>query len=349
MPLPEPGGCLSLWPTEECQWSTWDVWQSSDIIQHASYLCLALMLAYTTFVVIRFLLRYGSNRRELRGLGQESGADYIRNRTLVSDLSKGLGTLKAIPSSATFLGLAGTSYGILVALWFSYSGSPERYIALLFTRIAFAFATTLAGIIVATPAAVCHNLFRTSIENLSAPSSLRPPTGAMRSFRFAQTLPLKGKRSGLPPFAPIAAPVLACIVTLFMPFHPYRVPMGLNVLLPFCPSQPDVHERVIVLRVTKSDELFINTEPVSWTDLPRRLSAIYSTRASRELLLNVEDDVPFQTVADAIDVVRNSRAEGANSLDITVKLITPQAEAESEACVAASLERFRRNAPKKPH
>lgn len=99
---------------------------------------------------------------------------------------------------------------------------------------------------------------------------------------------------------------------------------------------------MIVLRVTKSGELFINTEPVSWTDLPRRLSAIYSTRARRDLYLRADDGVSFQTVADAIDTATKIRSPEFNSLDINVFLITPQAEAESEKCFAVSLDRLGR-------
>ncbi|HYM78961.1 MAG TPA: MotA/TolQ/ExbB proton channel family protein [Candidatus Dormibacteraeota bacterium] len=341
-----PGACLSLWPTEECKWSTWDIWRSSDIVQHALYIGLALMLAYTFFVLIRFLRRCYLSRHELRDFKTESGTEYLRNRKmLIAELSLGLGTLKSIASTAPFLGLAGTSYGILAALWFSYSGSPERYIAILFTRIAFAFTTTLSGILVATPAAVCHSLLRARIESFTSTSfsTEDPAPDGISSFQYAQTLPLKKRFSGLPPFALLAAPALASVVCLFTPFHPYRVPTGLRVLLPSFACQHDVlSDRIIVLRVTKSGELFINAEPVSFTDLPRRLSDIYRTRARRDLYLLSDNDVSFQTVADAIDTATKIRAPEFNSLDINVLLITPQAEAESEKCFALSLDRLGR-------
>jgi len=341
-----PKACLSLLPTEDCEWSTWDIWRSSDVVEHAIYLGLALMLAYTFFVLIRFLRRYLS-RHELRDFGPEPSTDHLRNRRkLVADLSQGLGTLKSIASTAPFLGLAGTAYGILCKLFFGNIAMDYfDFAGWISARIAFAFTTTLAGIVVAVPATIVHNLLRTRIESLTS-TSFSPQTsatGGMHSFQFAQTLPLRRKFASLPPFAPLAAPVLACVVTLFTPFHPYRAPTGLRVLLPSFPCQPEVlSDRIIVLRVTKSGELFINTEPVSFTDLPRRLSAIYSTRTRRDLYLRSDEGVSFQTVADAIDTATKIRAPGFNSLDINVLVITPQAEAESEKCFALSLDRARR-------
>ena len=256
------------------------------------------MMAYTFCVLIRFLRCYYMDRHELRDFRPEAGPHFRNRKRLISDLSRGLGTLKGFSSTAPFLGLAGTSYGILAALWFGYSGSPERYFALVFTRMAFAFTTTLAGILVAVPAAVCHNILRRRVESFSSTlsSTCDATTDGIGSFQLAQTLPLKKRLSSLPPFAVLAAPALACVVVLFTPFHPYRTPTGLTVLLPSFPCRPEVADRIIVLQVTERGELFINTQPLTWTDLPRRLSQIYSTRASRELYLRAENGASFQTV-----------------------------------------------------
>ncbi|HVN17937.1 MAG TPA: MotA/TolQ/ExbB proton channel family protein [Dongiaceae bacterium] len=339
-----PNACVSLWPTEECEWSTWDIWRSSDVIEHAIYLILALTLGYTFFALTRFLFRYFLRRHELRHFSTGCARNDRRNqRMLISELSKGLGILRGIASAAPFLGLAGTSYGILCALWFSYSGSPERYVALLFTRIAFASTTTLAGIFVALSASIFHSLLRGRIENFPVASFLHASSvGRVRSFRFAETLALKEKFSSLPPFALLAAPTLACVVLLFTPFHPYRVPVGLRVLLPAFPCHPEVQDRIIVLRVTEKGELFINRERVTSTDLPERLAPIYRLRTERDLYLLADSGASFQMVADAIDTATTIRRPEFNALDLNVFLITPKAEAESEKCFTTNLAEARR-------
>jgi hypothetical protein len=60
------------------------------------------------------------------------------------------------------------------------------------------------------------------------------------------------------------------------------------------------------------------------------VSKIYGSRVHRTLYVRADDGVPFQTVADAIDIVENANIEphqavrmGADKLDITVRLITP--------------------------
>jgi len=66
----------------------------------------------------------------------------------------------------------------------------------------------------------------------------------------------------------------------------------------------------MVSPITNTGELSINMELLRWADLSNRLAAIYGPRMNPELrLLYAEDEVPFQTIADAIDVARNSPAQ----------------------------------------
>jgi len=56
----------------------------------------------------------------------------------------------------------------------------------------------------------------------------------------------------------------------------------------------------------------------------RRLSEVYSMKKHRVLYFIADDGVPFQAVADAIDIAENAPVTGtSDSLDIRVKLITP--------------------------
>jgi hypothetical protein len=49
--------CLSLWPTDTCEWSIADILRWSDLVQLAIYMSLGLTLGYTIFILIRFLRR----------------------------------------------------------------------------------------------------------------------------------------------------------------------------------------------------------------------------------------------------------------------------------------------------
>jgi biopolymer transport protein ExbD len=332
------GACFNSWQTDACQWSIGYVWRSSDWVERAVFIAFALMFAYIVFVFGRFSRRYYLARRESRVLVSNSCREFQRSqKNLVADLSRGLRVLKAISSAAPFLGLAGTSYGILATLFRGFAASRSSVLAYLSTSIPAPLISAAAGIFVAIPAIVSHNIQRRRIEVLLTESSFsigdcaKDECGGMGSFQRAQTLPLKKRFSSLPPFALLAAPALGCIVALFMLFHPYRIPTGLRVALPSTRyddgqgrlARPD---RFIVLRITTPGELFINMEPLRWAELSSRVAAIYRPLMNRELYLYAEDGVPFQTVADAIDVVRNS--PGPDSLDIKVVLVTPKADRE---------------------
>jgi len=330
-----PGVCLSVWPTDECAWSIAEIWRWSDLVLRAIYISLALMLVYTLFVVIRFFRRYRLASRELGHFESESSSEFLRSaRTIVADLSRGLGTLRAVATTAPFLGLAGTCYGILGS-FHSVGGSRASVLAQIVGMFAEAPITTLAGIVVAIPAAFSYSLLRTCVETLSGlwlPSRDRHEND-LGLFDFAQTLPLRKRISGPPLFASLAAPFLALVVTVFMACKPYGPPTGLPVALPslrcdYGRGPFPLPDRIIVLRITNTGELFINMEPLRWAELSTRLAAIYRLRMNRELYLYTEDEVPFQTVADAIDVARNSPAPGPDSLDIKIILVTPKVSRE---------------------
>jgi len=326
-----PGACLSLWPTEQCEWSTWDIWRSWDYVQRGMFIVLALMLAYTVFVVIRFSYRYYLLRRASPDFNPDPAKFRRSVSTFLSDLIPAVSMLRGIATTAPFLGLAGTSYGILAGLSFGYSGSRSRFLAILCNRIAGALVWAAAGILVAIPGALFHPLLRTRIEALSLLRSRRSGNGKNRgSVPFAQALPLKKQLSAPPAYALLAVPTLACILLIFTPFHPYRVPLGLSVALPSTRCDYDRHapDRIVVLRVANTGEVFINMEPEDWKNLRHLLDKIYRARENRELYLLAEDELPFQTVANAIDIVKNSPGPGEDSLGIKIVLITPNAAQE---------------------
>ncbi len=93
------------------------------------------------------------------------------------------------------------------------------------------------------------------------------------------------------------------------------------------------HDQHIVLHITDAGKLFLNDEPEDWNGLADRLSTIYSIRKLRTLYVLADSDVPFRTVANAVDIVENARAGveaqtadmRIDKLGINVRLVTPQA------------------------
>jgi biopolymer transport protein ExbD len=301
-----PAVCLNSWQTDGCQWSTGYLWRSSDWFERLVFVALALMLAYTVFVFSHFFCRYYSARHQSRAFVPDSTRAVQRSqRRLVADLSRGVGTLKLIASTAPFLGLAGTCDGILGG--FIPVGMERRAaLARMAADIAAALITTAAGLLVAIPAAVSYNVLHTRIEMFGSDLSNMPRALIARSFQFAQKLPLQKRFSGMPPFALVAAAALASLVAIFTLFQPYDVPTGLHIGLASARCEYEGDDRLIVLRITDAGKLFLNTEQEDWNSLPGRLSEIYSMRVHRTLYLHADDGVPFQTVADALDIVENT-------------------------------------------
>ena len=334
-----PRACLNSWQTDGCDWSIRNLWRYSDWIERLVFVALALMFAYTVFVLIRFSRHHYLARLESHAFEADSWPAFEGGkRRLVADFSRGLRTLKAITFSAPFLGLAGTSYGILAALSFGVAMEKNAFLRMISARIAATLISAAAGILVAIPAILAHNFLRTRIgrfwRECSVPEGMashEAPTNR-RPFRLAQTLPLKKRFSSLPPFALIAAPALASVVVMFMAFEPYERPTGLDVGIASDRCELEGDDRPIVLRITDAGELFINQTQEDWNSLAGRLSEIYRTRVHRTLYLRADDGVPFQTVADAVDIVENTPLTvgpqtglmGTDKLDITVRLVTPR-------------------------
>lgn len=306
-----PDACLGLWPTERCEWSTWDIWHSSDIVEHAIYLGLALMLGYTVFVVIRFFRRYYLVRREFPNF-KASGLPNIHRvkSNLFADFSPAVGMLRGIASAAPFLGLAGTSYSVLAALSSGYIGTPGGFIALLSARISGALITTVFGILVAIPATLSHDLLRSRMEALSEQLSPRRNKIDLGSFHFAQTLSLRKPFSKSPTLAVIAAPALACVVMAYMTFRLYEEPIGLSVgLLPLSVEEGTDHlAPQLFISILSRDNarplIRVNSDEIPYDSLFE--IAGQKVRGGQAPLVFVEADssVPWAYVVDIVDKMK---------------------------------------------
>ncbi len=103
--------------------------------------------------------------------------------------------------------------------------------------------------------------------------------------------------------------VLLVLIIIFMVITP-RTPSGLKTLVPQ-PSPPDAKQappdtRTIVVQVLQGGQLKINQDDVRWGDLGTRLFDIFKERADKIAFVKGDENVPFEQVARAIDIMRGS-------------------------------------------
>jgi biopolymer transport protein TolR len=103
--------------------------------------------------------------------------------------------------------------------------------------------------------------------------------------------------------------VLLVLIIIFMVITP-RTPTGLKTLVPQ-PPPPNQHQDVqndktVVVQVLTGGKLMINQDDTNWSQLGPRLSDIFKERADKVAFVKGDDNVPFEDVAHAIDIMRGS-------------------------------------------
>ncbi len=318
--------CPNYWQSYGCEWSITYLWRWMNWTARADVLVLALLLVYSFVVVLRVSYDYHLHRSQY-GIDTDG-----RGQAKLADLSIEVGSLRSIASIAPYLGLGGTCVGILGA--FGGIGMEKHAaLAMISSRVAAAHVTTAAGILVAIPATCFYNYLRTRIDSLESEAPSDTPAQIRRYRRGARRFALTKRFSQLPGFALIAAPCLAVLVLGSTVYFAPREATGFGLeLAPNC-SDNHANDRTTLLHITAAGELFLNAEHEDWNGLAGRLSEIYRVRDERTLHLMADDGVPFQTVAEALDIVENVPLSAGpqtagmemEKLDITVRLLTPRA------------------------
>ena len=80
------------------------------------------------------------------------------------------------------------------------------------------------------------------------------------------------------------------------------------------PAEPD--DSAIVLTLDRSGVVRLNQATLSKSDVALRLRTVFSKRKERVVFFDAEDDAPF---GDAVDVLDNARAGGAEQLAIATE------------------------------
>jgi hypothetical protein len=295
------------------------MWRVSDLVECLIFLALALMLVYTALVTVRSFRRYFLACREFSSLVPDFAPASERSRkNLVAELCRGAGTLQSIASAAPFLELAGTCYGILSALFRGYEGSRNSPLAAISAGMAAALVTTVAGLFVATSAAVSYNVLRTRLENLGSRLNvlLQPRADSFR------TLLLQKRFSGLPPFALIGAPVLALLIPLFLAFQRFQIPMGFFVR-PLKIALSDHNSLAIVISVIRVNAtgptfVYVNSKQTPWDELGAVVLSQLRVHPNGIVYVEAGNIVPWADVMNAIDAVQGLQT------DVTLLTVAPK-------------------------
>ena len=325
--VPTLGVCLNLWLIDGDEWSIGNIWRWSDCFERSIFIALALMLGYTAFVVVRFSRFYYRPQRESGALLPDSiRASQPGHKRLVAELSRGVKTLKTIAWAAPFLGLAGTCYGMLEGF---YRLGYQKYggVGSIVADLGVALVTTAAGLIVAVPAAVSYNLVRTRLEKFDSRSTALFDA-ALRSYGFAQTLPLLRRFSGFPAFALIGAPLLAVLIPMYALMLRSLIPVGFTVGLPVHVLKiryPDHDLPPIIISVISTNGsgqpvLYVNSKETSWDRLGSTLRSHLEVRPYWIVYVEGEDGASWRDVVNVIDVARGLHSE------VVLLSATPQIE-----------------------
>src|SRR6516225_10162185 len=113
--------------------------------------------------------------------------------------------------------------------------------------------------------------------------------------------------------------ILLVLLIIFMVITPLT-PKGLDTLVPQPnPNQQqnqDLENKTVVVQITKDGK--VNNEDSSWSGLGPRIEQIFKERAEKVAFVKGDNDVMFQEVARAIDIMR---AAGIDKVGlITAKL-----------------------------
>ena len=198
------------------------------------------------------------------------------------------------------LGLVGTCFGVL-SVFQGFGMEKHAALVMLTSRVAASLITAAVGTIVAVPATCFYNCLRSRLDLLEN----RVPTQGLRLAR---------RISALPAFALIASPSLAILVVVYTTFVSFYTPAGFAIEVPSTGCESKNADRMIMLHIANGGALFVDSKRQEWATLERRLSSIHSKSVNRRVCLSADENVPFQTVADAIDIIKNMPTEGAISL-----------------------------------
>jgi biopolymer transport protein ExbB/TolQ/biopolymer transport protein ExbD len=276
--------------------------------------------------------------------GVASRAFWRSQKKVTAEFIFGLGTLQSIAYTAPFLGLAGACEQIANGAFRGFGMERHAVMLMLTAGIATSLVPTVTGLLVAMPASWSYNHLRGRVEMLDSETSqkaleiitelnahLEQPNRAERPvfgpgwykpwklgqrFQFAQSQPLRKRFSEMPAYGLLAAPGLAFAVAAFMIFPSFFPPNGFSVRLLKAgegltgnnSSIPLVVIRLAGTGANRKSVLYVNGKETPWEKLDAAVRSKLTVNPQPVIYVEAEDDVPWQTVANAVDAVKGISA-----------------------------------------
>jgi|SRR5579863_1688796 len=117
--------------------------------------------------------------------------------------------------------------------------------------------------------------------------------------------------------------ILLVLLIIFMVITPLT-PKGLDTLVPQPnpnqQQQQDIDNKTVVVQIDKNGKVKINNEDSTWDRLGPRMEQIFKERAEKVAFVKGDNEVLFEEVARAIDIMRGAGID-------KVGLITAKLEA----------------------
>lgn len=103
--------------------------------------------------------------------------------------------------------------------------------------------------------------------------------------------------------------VLLVLIIIFLVITP-QAPTGLPAVAPQpAPERIIGDNPVVVVQVLAGGRLMIDQDRSNWSSLGARLATIFKSRADKVAFVKGDDEVPFERVAQAIDIMRGAGIE----------------------------------------
>jgi biopolymer transport protein TolR len=103
--------------------------------------------------------------------------------------------------------------------------------------------------------------------------------------------------------------IMLVLLIIFMVTAPF-MQQGIDVNLPKAKGKElTTEEERIIVTITKGNQIYINKNLISLSELGRKLQKIYERRIDKEVFLKADKDVPYGFVVRTMSEIRNAGLE----------------------------------------
>jgi biopolymer transport protein ExbB/TolQ/biopolymer transport protein ExbD len=292
-------------------------------------------------VVLAGLQEYQFQQESGSGLSREDVLDTVRRSIqratalTNNDLKKGVASLATIGATAPFIGLLGTTIGVINA-FVGIATTGSGGIGAISAGISEALVKTALGLFVAIPAVWFYNYLSGRLEYLTVEmdnssselvdyfikktAELRDPGAAVpRDRRHARAraskkagdctmaMDIGGAKGGLKADINVTplADVMLVLLIIMMIVAPL-LQQGVDLRLPTAThsvDKPETQEQTIV-SITADGRFWVNGVYVNPEDLRLRVEDVLEGKSERTIIIKADEDALYSAVMDCMDELR---------------------------------------------